>query len=84
MLTWDIRASSLILIVGLIGRQEWWFPQGTSIDGILSVMIFHGVMAFVIYFVRSNDRGYTKAADIEMCHGVHSGVGDSGKVWVLL
>ena len=56
VLTWDVRPSSLILIVSLMGRQERWFLQisivicGISIDGLLWVRIYlvSSVLPFVL------------------------------------
>ena len=70
VLNWDIRPSSLILVVGLMDRWEWWFPRVSSIDGILWVRISHSVMSFIVCFIRSMLRvliGYVQRLWVLRC-----------------
>ena len=72
---------------GLISKWEWWFPRGISIDSILWVRISHIVMPFVVCLIRSTlsyDWGYAKVVDMAMCLVIHSWIGGSGNVGVLL
>ena len=44
MLAWDVRSSSLVSFVGVIGGLKRRSPSGIGMDGILWVRIFHSIM----------------------------------------
>ena len=50
---WDVRPSCLILVVGLMGRWEWWVSRGVRIYCVLWVTISHSVMPCIVRCIRS-------------------------------
>ena len=51
VLAWNVRSSSLVLVVGLISGWEWWSSWGIGVGGIWRVKIAHSIMLIGVWSI---------------------------------